>query len=450
MRNSDINSRFEDWLLNPTESLDFEVKQWLDLNDPEARGAIAKALIALENHGGGFLLIGYKDNGSGRLEPDENRPVNLDVYNTDAINAIVKKCAEPGFHVDVTLQRHPERGVEFPLIRVPGTSRVPVRSCSATAGKTLHQNVYYIRRPGPESDSPKTGGEWDQLLRRCMLAQRDEIISVLKAFLPTGGLTPVSSKSEDDKLREFSKDAKARWVALNSSLPDDHPSKIKFGYFAFSARITGNSRGLSTKEVLESLERARKYTGWPALVVLHQEATRPKLVDGALQAWLCDLKYPDSAHADFWRIDAQGNFYLLRGMQEDSLSAHHKVAEPGTVLDATLPVWRLGEFLLRINELGNAMFEDGYEVIVECEWTGLNGRRLTILSHRRFLGQTHSSAQDVVITSGQFTQNGLQDMLPEVVKSLISPLYEVFDLFQPVDSLYAEELEEMKKGSRNS
>jgi hypothetical protein len=283
MQNKDINSRFEDWLLSPAEALDFEVKQWLDLSDPEGRGAIAKALIALENHGGGFLLIGYKEDGSKRLVPDVNRPSDL-AYTTDAINAIIKKCAEPVFHASVILQKHPETGEEFPLIRVAGTSRVPVRSCSATAGKTLHQNIYYIRRPGPESDSPKTAAEWDQLLHRCLLAQREEIVAVLRAFLPTGaGALVAAPASEQEKLREFSDAAKARWGLLNQSLPEAHPARIKHGYFVFSARIVGTNRGVGAKQILESNERARRYTGWSAFATLHQEATRPKLVDGCIE-----------------------------------------------------------------------------------------------------------------------------------------------------------------------
>jgi hypothetical protein len=53
----DINSQFEDWLISPMETLDIEAKDWLDMDDVESKGTIAKTLIALENHGGGFLVI---------------------------------------------------------------------------------------------------------------------------------------------------------------------------------------------------------------------------------------------------------------------------------------------------------------------------------------------------------------------------------------------------------
>lgn len=97
MLNRDVNSRFEDWLLSPSETLDFEIKQWLDMSDAESHGIVAKALIALENHGGGFLLFGYKEDDSKKLVPDDNRPASLEPYLSDAINAILKKRAEPAF-----------------------------------------------------------------------------------------------------------------------------------------------------------------------------------------------------------------------------------------------------------------------------------------------------------------------------------------------------------------
>ena len=48
--NSELTSIFENWLINPREDLDFEIKTWLNLNEQSARAKIAKELIALENH----------------------------------------------------------------------------------------------------------------------------------------------------------------------------------------------------------------------------------------------------------------------------------------------------------------------------------------------------------------------------------------------------------------
>ncbi|RYF79869.1 MAG: hypothetical protein EOO29_15810 [Comamonadaceae bacterium] len=447
MLNRDINSRFEDWLLSPRETLDFEVKQWLDMTDAEAQGVVAKALIALENHGGGFLLFGYKENDDKSLSPDLNRPASLEAYLTDSLNAIVKRRAEPAFHVEVTLQRHPTSAEEYPLVRVPGTSKVPVRSDSATAGGSLKQHVYYVRAPGPESRGPLNAGEWDALIRRAITNQREEIVGLLRALTPASAAGPLrqTSLTEAEALREFADKARLRWAELNDGLEASNPSKITLGHFSFAARVVGASRGLDPRQILELNQSARRYTGWPALIALNDKNTKPRLIDGCIEAWLAHIDSADVGHADFWRIDPKnGSFFLLRGYQEDSLDPARGFGVPGTLFDLTLPVWRLGEFLLRVLDLADAMYEPPYEVLVECEWEGIAGRHLFSLNGRRHV-RSYTSAESTVRTTGSFVNNVLRELLPEAVKALTVPLYEHFEFFVPPDTLFAEELSEMTK-----
>lgn len=447
MRNFDINSRFQDWLLNPTEALDFEVKGWLDMGSAEARATIAKALIALENHGGGFLLIGYTKGADGRLVPEVPRPVSLDSYNVDEFNSIVKRFAEPVFHVDASLQAHPETGEHFPLVVVHGTSKVPVRAERGSPDNSIRKDVYYVRRAGPASEAPQSGAEWDALIRRCVTNQREEIVALLRAFGFAGAVSAVVPKPEpSQELASFSADCLTRWGVLNNELPAEHPAKISLGHFRFAAKLIGQPKGVRAADLLQMLERGRRYTGWPAFVTLHQDETKPYPVDGGLQAWTAKAKYPDVGHADFWRVTPGGEFFLLRGYQEDSLDASKKMGDPGTLLEATLPIWRLGEFLLRVVETGEQIFEEGFKVAVSCAWTGLSGRKLFVHSNRRYIPH-YTTKQAEVQTDGQFSAPAIRDLLPDVVKSLCQPLYEHFELFTPPDFMYAEELAQMTKNN---
>lgn len=447
MLNHDINSRFEDWLLNPTEALDFEVKGWLDMQSAEARATIAKALIALENHGGGFLLIGYTKGADGRLVPEEPRPASLDGYNVDEFNSIVKRFSEPVFHVDASLQAHPETGEHFPLVVVHGASKVPVRAERGSPENSIRKDIYYVRRSGPASEAPQSGAEWDALIRRCVTNQREEIVGLLRSFGFAGATAAAPPKLEpSQELTAFSADSFSRWSPLNDGLPPDHPAKISLGHFRFAAKLVGQPKGVRPGEVLQVLERGRRYTGWPAFVTLHQDETKPYLVDGALQAWTAKANYPDVGHADFWRVTPEGEFFLLRGYQEDTLDESKKMGDPGALFEATLPIWRLGEFLLRVAETGEQLFEEGFEIVVSCAWTGLAGRKLFVHSNRRYIPH-YTTKQDEVQTSGKFPAQAVKDLLPDVVKSLTQPLYEYFELFTPPDSMYAEELAQMTKNT---
>jgi len=440
MLNKDINSRFEDWLISPKETLDFEVKRWLDWSDPESPGIVAKALIALENHGGGFLLFGYMEDAGKNLVPDPGRPADLSPYLSDAINSIVRRRAEPVFPVEVTLQTHPESSEQYPLVRIDGRSKVPVRSASATPGGSLKNNTYYVRGAGPESRSPESGAEWDALIRRVVLNQRDEIVSVLRSFQGVGqDSAGFVVQSEEASLLAFKQASLTLWKGLNEGLPATHPARITQGHYIFSARIVGSPKEVGEREILASIERAHRYTGWPMFVALHQPETKPALVEGALQAWLAKTKAPDVGHADFWRIRADGYFFSLRGYQEDAMND----VVPGTLFEATLPMWRLGEFLLRVTELGAVMFDGEFDVVVECEWNGLNGRSLYNQSDRWFVHGQMSASADSVASSGRFTRAAIHDLLPDVVKALTLGLYKHFDLFEPSNAMYADELGRM-------
>ena len=49
----------------PREDLAAEYKTWLDLTINDHKAVLAKAAIALANHGGGFIIVGFDDGGTG-------------------------------------------------------------------------------------------------------------------------------------------------------------------------------------------------------------------------------------------------------------------------------------------------------------------------------------------------------------------------------------------------
>jgi predicted HTH transcriptional regulator len=64
----------------PREDLDRELKGWLDLNDGEHAASLMKAVLALANHGGGFVLIGFTEQQGTWVEDTAGRPPDLTLY----------------------------------------------------------------------------------------------------------------------------------------------------------------------------------------------------------------------------------------------------------------------------------------------------------------------------------------------------------------------------------
>ena len=172
--------RLQDLLAYPRESLDTELKSWLDLSKESDKANLAQAMIAIANHGGGYIIIGFAENG-GNWIPSEPRPANLDIYNQDIVNGIVQAYAEPPFHCSVYLQPHPQSGLTYLIIIVPGESKAPIRA--KKDGPThVRQYAYYIRRPGPRSEPPQSAQEWDELIGRCVRASRQDLLKDIRSI----------------------------------------------------------------------------------------------------------------------------------------------------------------------------------------------------------------------------------------------------------------------------
>lgn len=69
-----------DLVNHPNETLEVELKGWVDLSDKAAKAELAKDLAAIANNGGGYILFGFADSGG----PDD-RPMSA---NTIAIQSM--------------------------------------------------------------------------------------------------------------------------------------------------------------------------------------------------------------------------------------------------------------------------------------------------------------------------------------------------------------------------
>src|SRR5262249_14762890 len=148
----------------PRETLDVELKEWLDLTGPDHRALVAKEIIALANHGGGYLVIGFNELSDGSFSPASPHPENLNAWSQDAIQSIIARYVDPTVQCPLAHRATPEAKDRYPIIVVPGGLRIPIRAKRGSPdGKKLVQHRVYIRRPGPTSEEPKTAEEWNRL-----------------------------------------------------------------------------------------------------------------------------------------------------------------------------------------------------------------------------------------------------------------------------------------------
>jgi hypothetical protein len=186
---------------NPREALSIEIKGWIDPGTPEGEAKIAKCVLALRNHGGGFMIIGFDNQSSAPLTAGRPPDVRA-AFHSDAIQLIATRYASEPFEVTV---HFPHReGVEFPVIEVPAGVRTPVAAkCDlVNAGQSLiRKDALFVRSlnsSGVVSSASAGWKDWPRLVEICFDNREADIGRFLRRHLSSildySGSVPLSSR----------------------------------------------------------------------------------------------------------------------------------------------------------------------------------------------------------------------------------------------------------------
>ena len=447
--------RLSDLLVDPREDLHFEVKNWLDLQGSnEDKATFAKAVMALANHGGGFVALGLEEAEKGTVEALD-RPPTLDGYNQDIVNGIVQNYCDPQFHCAVHIVPNPV-GAVFPIVIVPGGHRVPIQARRAGPhGNIVAKHGVYIRKPGPRSETPTDAHDWNTVLEKCLRNRRDEMYDQIRGLI-TGEVPDAEQPTDDARLHGWITQSVERWQTLVNPLPADVGPRFPHGHYNFTYEIIGE-RQMVTQAQLPDLLRASvvRHTGWPPFWCPTREGIVPYPYDGVVECWLGgDPETPaqdrDAQHSDFWRIHPEGLAFLLRGFQEDSMEAQRpgrSQVPRGTIFDVVLPVWRVGETLLQAERLAGNLFEGPTTIRFHATYEGLADRSLVSMDNTRLLFDGKVARQNSISLSTHIDSQAIGPNLPEIVHPLLSPLYSLFDFFELPMQLVVEELNRLRRGN---
>ncbi len=434
------------FLTEPREALDAEYKSWLKLTTKEHRAVLAKAAIALANHGGGYIIIGFEEQQHQFVA--SNRPDDLPEITQDAVNAAVRRFATPEFHCETYSVRNPDTGTVHPIVVVPGDMTEPIMS-KRECPNVIGQNRCYIRKPGPRSEEPQTAEEWRTLLQRCVRAGREDMLEAIRSIV-SGRVDPiVPARDAGTELHAFVEAGRARWQELAANLPADAPARFPHGYYEMGFSIVGTESAPSVSVLQDRLAVARqiRLTGWSPFLSMTTLGWNPYPHENFVEAWVGrpirqDWMSREPAHNDFWRASPEGKLYTIRGYMEDGLADR---VSPGSTVDVTLPVWRVGEGVLFAARLAET-FEDVEAIAMECHFTGLRNRALVSLNGRRAMFGDHVSQTDSITLTYVATPKQIDDNLVEIMHAFLVPLYERFDFFRLPIELVNTELERLRHG----
>ena len=426
----------------PREDLSVEHKGWLDLNETEHKAILAKAAIALANHGGGFIVVGLAEQGANFVS--EERPSHIPEITQDSVNSAIRRYATPEFHCEVYSVEHPTTKVVHSVVTVPGDIRVPVMS-KRDLPDVISRNRCYIRKPGPRSEEPHTGEEWRELFDRCLRAGREDMLEGIRSIVLGRVAVEEPPPNALSEVQTYCDESRARWTELVANLPKDASARFPNGYYEMGFSLVGALPVRTLDDVQGRLAKARriKLTGWSVFLDMQGSGRAPYPHNHFVEAWLGQPSQSDGMGlpphlCDFWRVSADGKLYTIRGYIEDGVGQ----TEPATVLDLTIPVWRVAEGLLFVNRFAET-FDAVDEIAIFCRFTGLSGRHLTKLDGLSLFFPSGQSRTDEVTLKGQVTPQQVRDNLVEILHTLLLPLYEHFNFFTLPLSLVDDEVQKL-------
>lgn len=443
--------RIRDLVDRPGESLSIEIKRWIDPDVPEGMAKIVRAILALRNFGGGYLVIGFDNN---TFKPHrENLPEDVRAkFHHDKIQALISRFASEPFEIAIEF---PERdGQMHPVIVVPPGVKTPVaaRSDLKAEGANLISagDVYVrsLRTNNMPSTAKARWQDWPALVETCFENREADIGRFLRRHLADfnaeglrdfGAATAKAShpkETTEQALRRLLQDSEGRYntvveeVAPTPNLPDHGTWEIAL---ILNGEVPPHSPNSEFLNLLDS--NNPNYTGWPVWLdtrgFTHQLA-RQYVVNGVWEALIIKLEGEwGGDHIDFMRLDPKGRFYLRRALQDD-IARSSRAPKPMTALDFGLVTIRTAEAIAVGLAFAKAMGCNPEKTALNFafRWRRLRGRRLTSWANReRYISPTEPAYQDEVTSLVDVPLETPLSALSEHVRRATQPVFEVFHGF---------------------
>lgn len=393
----DTSEELRQLLTAPRESLDLELKQWIDPKTLEGIAKIAKGCIALRNNNGGRLVIGFKDDG--KPDPD-NIPADVRAtFHIDVVQEIVSRYVSEAFPIDV--QFGAAGGGTYPVLIVPAGVRTPVAAKSTLnepGGRPLiRDHAVYVRSLNSNNTVSSTEarrGDWERITRICFDNREADIGGFVRRHLAGLNLETLTAL------------VPAFTTMMHRPTPMERVvQELNLGHKRYNAAV-GRRRlrlpNIGTRESVvivdgefqkhdasDSFRRrllasAPNHSGWPPWVDLtgaDTEAVRPYVYDDGWETLLLELSNEsvlNFPHLDFWRMEPRGVFYHLRGLEDDLAQARAGPA-PHTQIDFSSQVSQVAEVISTGLSFARSLGCDAAKtsLVFGFRWSGLEGRHLT-------------------------------------------------------------------------
>ena len=431
---------------NPSESLNVELKRWIDPSQPAGIEKIVKGVFALRNRNGGFFVVGFDDK---TLSPDvANEPSNAkDLFHVDVIQGIISKYASDPFEIAIAWGERDGR--QYPIIVAPSGVKVPVaakRDLKDGSRTAIRVGAVYFRSlasNGTPSTTEARPSDWAEIVEICFDNREADVgrfirrhlsaldaSSILKLLGQSAPLTPTlcdrAIKLIDNGESHFQQAIQSR------NLSADEQTLLDHGFWSIGLVIDPvKADAIPTQEFMERLGSSNpRYTGWPVWLdarLMSNVESRPKVTKDAFEYLVVSISEGFSNHVDFARLDPKGEFFLHRLLQDDGVPSR---VTPRKVIDPILMILRVAEAMGVGIAFAKALgwVPDQTTLGFAFRWHKLKGRQLSSWANPFYdIMEGGTAHDDQVESCVQFSLDTPLSALPQFVDDATKRLFAAFE-----------------------
>lgn len=405
----------EELLQAPRESLNMELKAWINPNEPEAQAKIVKAAIAFRNINGGYLIIGFDDATCTPII--DSAPDNVtELFHQDRIQALISKHCSEMFEIQIEFGKIQDQ--LFPVMVVPPGVRSPVAVKARIPGNgkdLLPDNKVYVRTL-VSNHTPSTAEasfkDWPTIMDVCFENREADIgrffrrhLSGMKLDSLASIISQIDSSPMEGRLESLSfLDAGfERYQGVHNECGSDLSFK---GGFEVSAVFQGSgniSDAVGESALTKLLNSNPNHTGWPFWLNsrgFQEKDFEPYFYQGGWESHICAPGGLFNPHLDFWRIELPTKLYHYRASEED-LMGLPKQQPVGQRFYFDLLPHRIAECISIAISYAHALGYDSDKTNIDMSfrWTGIKERELTTIDIGRYVRGGRISRDDVATAS---------------------------------------------------
>ncbi len=416
----------KDKLEYPAEAKDTDYKSAVKFDEQTDFAAkLVKHILGFANSGGGYIIIGFKENPDKNLEPDSALTDEIIAsYEVTRLCQHVEKYLIGQDRIKIEIYKQPSEQATYPIISIGRFPEYPFvctkdYTSSSTGETILESGQIYIRTEGARTLTVKASSEWRQLIRECIKASQE-----IEAKRPT-------EEQGDQWERLFS-----AWIKNenDNAMREMKSAGFTEGFFQFVIQVPYGLDQIDNAALLEIARKSECHnTGWPIGVVMTKPEYKPVSLADGIRAIIKDVRsiVSNVAEFDYWAMNNRGHFFFIRSKEEDA-TYPQELAQGKKFLAFDTAIWRISEIISYTSNLCTELsLKQSDKINLTLSYEGLKGRVLSASNPLRRLSIAGKCAEDKYEKDLELQVAGIMPKLKDHVYQIAIGLFGLFDFFKP-------------------